>query len=172
MRGMPSALALGSALASSGCLVPEAPEYGPPGQTTPIIEWQNVIPPLHRVLVLNHGDTPVGFSIPVRSEDAGEGLVLFLWVDYFTGGRRLRTWEAPPSTSSETRNIPATWEITTEVQAGCRQLSMFVTHFSNYDISTEKARDDRDVASVTWWANVNPASDPNTLVNCPGEASP
>jgi hypothetical protein len=155
-----------ASLFSTGCLVAEAPEYGPPRKTAPAIDMLSVDPPPFAVLQLRR---PVvqPISLRIRSEDAGDGLVAFLYLDYLSSSHPdrdfIRAWPFPPAT----RELSMQWQVNEDITDGCHQLTLFLTHESNYDIGENTYKSPNDVDSITWWMNVDPAEDPNTLVGCP-----
>ena len=164
-------LCLGLAsLLSTGCLVAEAPEYGPPRQTTPVIDMSTVDPSPWTVMLPTRPTQTISFR--VQSEDAGEGLTVFLYLDHLSSNyfrkRFVEDWDFPPSGSSAPRPLSIQWDLRDEVTPGCHQLTLFVTHQSNFDDDDSNTYiSSSDVASITWWANVDPGEMPTTLVGCP-----
>ena len=162
---------------SSGCLVAEAPEYGPPRKTTPVIDWQSVDPPPYQIL------KPIPptqlFSIPVRSEDAGDGLVVYGYVDYlngsYPGALFMDEWPFEPSPTSE-HDLSFAWTIRGDISPECHQVTIFVTHASNYGLGVNGGPnggvDPNDIASISWWATFDPDGDTTNLVGCPMPTNP
>jgi hypothetical protein len=147
-----------ASLLSTGCLVAEAPEYGPPRKTTPVINLQRLVPTPFAILKLDSATASTGFSVPIKSEDAGEQLVAALFVDSEVEADR--DWAFPPAT----RNLTFRWE-PRGISPGCHLLKLIVTHADNYNSSTDRHISE-DVATVTWWMNFD-AEDPLILENCP-----
>ncbi len=167
------ALALGCSFSTTGCLVADAPTYGPPEQRPPVINSQGVTPTPYTLIVVDQDPEQIPISVPVRSEDAGEALKGTLWLDYLLESP---DWysdrEIPPGSFDELdRSFDIPFQVGSGVTAGCHTLTALITHESNYDDDTKLPIDSSsfDVASVTWWVNVKPTnpSMPGTLVGCP-----
>ena len=154
-----------ASLLSTGCLVAEAPEYGPPRQTTPVVNLHELDPTPFKILVIDPMVPTQTFTVPIRSEDAGEQIVAALFLD--PEYDRINEWIFPPATSSAQRNLSFQWQ-PRGISKGCHLLTLLVTHEGNYDFSADFFREAGDVATVTWWMDVEPDSNaPNTLVGCP-----
>lgn len=175
---MLAALALGCSVSTTGCLVADAPNYGPPEQRPPVINTQGVNPTPYALIVIPEMSAGITISVPVRSEDAGESLWGVLFVDY--GLEKQEFWddqEIPPGSFDELdRSYDTSFQAGTRVTPGCHTLTAFITHKSNFDSKENVIVDSSnfDVASVTWWMNVKPANPatPGTLEGCPTVASP
>lgn len=166
---------LGLSLSATGCLVAEAPEYGPPQQRPPVIDTQSVDPSPYKVLVFQP-DSPVEtLNVPVRSEDAGERLIGTLWIDWQVDGRTSRyVWDEPVPASSFD-DLERSWDFSflpgAEVTKRCgHTLTLLLMHESNYDPSKKQPKENVawDVASVTWQLNVWP-TDPAVIEPCPSD---
>ena len=173
------ALALGCSFSTTGCLVADAPNYGPPEQRPPVINAQEVIPTPFALIVVASATAPaIPITVPVRSEDAGEPLTGLLYVDY--GLEKQWFWDQdpiPPGSFDELdRSYNTTFQLDSRVTPGCHTLTVFITHESNFDGEKDIIIDSRnfDVASVTWWMNVMPADPtaPGTLEGCPTVTGP
>lgn len=170
--------ALATMFVSTGCIVADPPEYRSAVQTRPLLEVYKASPATTDIVVWSQASAPMGagitFTIPVRSEDAGEDLSAVSFIDYGTG-RTARPYQAsryPASTYDQTRNIEFKWLPTTTSTDGCHVFTIIVAHessFKNQDTNQlipERAGD--DAAIVSWWTNINPPnSDFNTLRDCP-----
>jgi hypothetical protein len=161
----------------SSCIVADPPTYTDPGVTRPELAAYGAKPPVYLVVVVQSSDMPT-FSVPVRSEDAGDQLVANFYLDYGTSNATyLGNQLLPPSTYNDTsdREISFTWTtvaaFSTQSQKGCHSVSAVVAHFKSFSMNTQHIEPDvaeRDAALITWWVNVNP--DPGaltTLLNCP-----
>jgi hypothetical protein len=167
------ALALGASAQTTGCLVADAPTYGPPQQRPPVINFEGVTPsPYARVLIDDSTPSHV-YTVPVRSEDAGEPLVGTLVVD----------WQQPNQQQVHEREIPASsfddddrsyqveWRPNSLVTRECgHTLTALIMHKSNFDDDTNlpKPNVEWDIASVTWQLNVYPDEmEPDVIGVCP-----
>ena len=158
----------------SGCLIEDPPPYRQPQQTTPWLDLRLAVPFIDQVLVRDLGQT-VAFSVPFRSEDAGEGLVAYLVLDLAGDGndakRQVAIVEVPPSTLDDPDRDPLTfeWTITEQdvAKEGCHRLTLLVTHQSN--ISRNLVVDNpNDLSTAVWWANIGTDPlDSGMLQNCP-----
>jgi hypothetical protein len=170
------ALALGAPTLTTGCLVADAPTYGPPQQRPPVINWEGVDPSPYDLLVIEPNTPARTYTVPVRSEDAGEELVGTLVVDWQQPGGQLQVHdrEIPASSFDDvTRSYQAEWSPNTDVTPGCgHTLTALIMHKSNFDDGPDlpKPGVEWDIASVTWQLNVFPL-DPNQIVVCPGAGS-
>ena len=165
------ALACGAPALTTGCLVADAPEYGPPQQRPPVINFEGVIPSPYDLLVIEDQALRT-FTVPVRSEDAGEELVGTLVVDWQQPPSQLQVHdrEIPASSFDDvSRSYQAEW--IPDITPGClHTLTALIMHKSNFDDGPDlpKPNVQWDVASVTWQLNV--VSDPDqggVIVVCP-----
>ena len=169
------ALALGGPTLTTGCLVADAPTYGPPQQRPPVINFEGVTPSPYDLLVIED-EQRQPYTVPVRSEDAGEPLVGTLVVDWQQPGKQLQVHEREIPASSfddEERQYQAQWGPDANVTRGCgHTLTALIMHKSNFDDDTNlpKPNVEWDIASVTWQLNVFPI-DPNEIVACPSAGS-
>ncbi len=151
-----------------GCLIDDPPPYQEPQQTPPRISYPNVLPLLSEVIVARAGDT-LAFSVPVSSEDAGEGLNAFLFRDYLSDVIYLASGTLEPSTLEDTQRLPLqfSWRVT-GVPAGCHRLTLRIGHVSSLRTPSFPVSKPADLAEAYWWMNldVDPALG-NTLVKCP-----
>ncbi len=130
-------------------------------------------PTTSSVLVVNTNDQ-VPFSVPVRSEDAGEQLGAHFVVDYGAGSSGLpqNTQTVAASTYADTsREVTWTWKVPV-LSSGCHLLSLVVAHLTSFEAADNDVLDPdkavKDAAIINWWLNVNaPAESASTLINCP-----
>jgi len=156
-----------------GCLVDDPPPFPESKQTPPRLDYHNALPLLDQIIVAHSGDD-LPFSIPVASEDAGDGLSALLFMDY-SGGRAspiVPGESIPPSTLDETNRMPVTldWVVPKNVYSpGCHRLTLRVTHISNIDTNIYPGvRDPADLAEAYWWLNLDADPAPGKmLVDCP-----
>ncbi|HEX7453271.1 MAG TPA: hypothetical protein VF294_13340, partial [Polyangiaceae bacterium] len=117
-----------SMLLASSCIVANPPEYVDPLQTRPILDVGQAVPGTSQVLVVHAGDH-VGFSVPVRSEDAGEDLRAVFFIDQGPGSAGIfqNSQRIPASTYSDTtRPVTFPWTVPTLTPAGCHLLTLTV----------------------------------------------
>lgn len=174
-------------LVCPGCIVADPPEYHNAVQTRPLLEVYKAVPATTGVVVWTPMSSAIGitFTVPVRSEDAGEYLRTLGVIDYGTTltPRVINPQRLPPSTYDQSRDINYTWlpTIGTSAQTpndnGCHVFSIVVAHessFKNQDnnmLDPQKAGD--DAAIVSWWTNINPPNNAvDTLTDCPETGLP
>ena len=169
--GMLLGLALGSSLSTTGCLVADAPTYGPPQKIPPVVKFDAVVPPPNKQLV-KMDSSPQSLDVPFRSEDAGDTLTGVLWLDCCEEPRAkdLARLEFPGSSFDKQRVFRMDWQPDERVAEGCHALSLLLMHAESFDTTTgtnlPKEGAWGDVAVVTWWVNYLPDV-PAVAVNCP-----
>jgi len=167
-------LALGSSLSTTGCLVADAPTYGPPQKRPPVIDSQNVEPSPYEVVVFPPRSPAKTFTVPVRSEDAGEDLVGTLVVDWrLPSQEQVADQAIPASTFDKTdRKYQVSWRPDQSIQTGCgHTLTALIMHEENFDDGPDLPKpdaEDWDIASVTWQLNVEPTTQ-GVIETCPPE---
>ena len=161
-----------SMLLASSCIVADPPEYLDPVQTRPVLDIGQADPGTSQVLVVHAGDN-VAFSVPVRSEDAGEDLRAVFFVDQGPGSAGVfqNSQSIPASTYNDTgRAVTFTWTVPT-LAVGCHLLTLTVAHRLSFLLKQDDVlnpKDQDDAAIVNWWLNANPpTTDTSTLINCP-----
>jgi hypothetical protein len=157
------------ALSVSGCLIAEAPDYGEPRRTTPIIDRLSVVPqPIFQVELMR--DEPKQFSMTIFSEDAGEDLVASYFLNYKTPRQQEGdVMVLSPRAADQPKDLTFTFTPTKDVPKGCHSLTLFVMHLRSYDLSTQQPiplKSDGDVATVTWWLDVL-VEDTSQALECP-----
>jgi hypothetical protein len=168
-------VALG-ALSATGCLIAEAPDYGEPRRTTPVIDSQSVDPPPYFQVKILRSDVPRQFTMTVRSEDARERLRASLVIDYEMTGKpgipgRQYVMDAvyvPARAADEPKKVTLEFLPDIRIQNGCHSLTALVMHDSSATADGLPIDDvsDGDVASVTWWIELDPNM-PGERVGCP-----
>jgi hypothetical protein len=173
-----SLLAIASSMLPA-CLIDDPPPLTQAHQTPPRLDQRKALPLLAEVIVAKTNDL-LQFEIPVSSEDAGEGLNAFLYLDYRgdqvdseSGGTlpadSVSGGNLPPSTLEDTERAPLSfvWQVR-RVPPGCHRLTLRVAHLSNLPNAYSPVLDATDLAEAYWWMNldVDPALG-NTLVDCP-----
>ena len=166
-----------SMLLASSCIVADPPEYLDPVQTRPVLDIGQADPGTSQVLVVHAGDN-VAFSVPVRSEDAGEDLRAVFFVDQGPGSAGIfqNSQSIPASTYNDTgRAVTFPWTVPTFTSPNptttCHLLTLTVAHRLSFlakqdDVLNPLKQD--DAAIVNWWLNApDPATLDSTLVNCP-----
>jgi hypothetical protein len=162
-------------LSVAACLAPEPPEYRAPERTPPVFNLHGADPPVFQRLELQLGSQKP-FTIPFRSEDAGESLWALLKLNYTLGAeneeQNLAARLLPPSTFDDLRDATLTWRVD-RVPVGCHHLSFLVAHQSSVDDSSSEypITDPDDVAVATWVTVITDPSDPDpvapALDDCP-----
>jgi hypothetical protein len=163
-----------SMLLASSCIVADPPEYLNPVQTRPVLDIGQADPGTSQVLVVQTSQN-VAFSVPVRSEDAGEDLRAVFFVDQGPGspGVFQNSQSIPASTYNDTgRAVTFEWTVPPPPPPGpgCHLMTLTVAHRLSFDPTHDDVlnpKDQDDAAIVNWWLNADPTTDPSTLVNCP-----
>jgi hypothetical protein len=174
-------LVLATSWLAAGCIFPEPEKFEEPQRTAPIVALNEVAPPVTSLLVVN-GRTPHNFTVPFRSNDAGEFLQALFFLDFNTSSEDFVTFQnVPPSTLDDpNRSVTLQWTFdetctNDEVEdvACCRQFSMHLVHVSSVEQNTGTPRPDEvkssgDLASVVWWMAVEAeGQSPHLLGRCP-----
>jgi hypothetical protein len=157
-----------SASMSFGCLIEDPPPYTQPEKTRPNLNLANSFPPPDQVIVRETND-PIDFRVPFVSEDAGDRVEGALLLDFAgaSGAEFLTNARVDASTlDDDTRELNVSWEVSFWVPSGCVRFTLRVSHSSNF-LGGGEVIDEGDVSEAYWWANINPTTDSNTLVNCP-----
>lgn len=150
----------------NGCLVDDPPPYTQPKRTPPRLDYHRASPLLDQVIVATANDVLV-FSIPVASEDAGEGLTAQLFLD-----SGLANYQNLPASTLEDRSRAARFSITVSpaLTAGCHLFKVRVGHSSTLPNGDGQSQDPTDLAEAYWWANLNlPSDQAGMLINCPSQ---
>lgn len=164
----------------SSCIVADPPTYTDPTQTRPALNAYSATPQVFQVLVIQLPTTTApSFTVPVRSEDNGEGLNANLIVDYGSTNafRAASTRVAPASFNDDTdRFITLTWAAVNQAAPGCHTVTLIVAHESTFpnDFDTlDPLLASKDAALLTWWLNLLPDSTKQqmttTVVGCPSQ---
>jgi hypothetical protein len=144
-----------------GCLIDDPPPYPQPKQTPPRLVYHRAFPPLYQILRARTPD-PIPFSIPVASEDVGEGLQAVFLVN---GG--IRGFDTlPPSTlDDESERLVSFTHNVENDNPVCTRFQIRVGHASNLPAGT--ALDTVDQAEAYWFAYLNlPADQSAPLEGC------
>jgi hypothetical protein len=152
-------LAVLVALVSTGCIVAEAPSYGAPRRTTPVIDHLSVEPQPSFLVRMEPTDVSKQFSFTVHSEDAGEPLFAVLVIDYNGGEDRQTVFDAvdiPARAADEPKNVTLLFEPDGSISDGCHSLTALVMHDSSRsaDQLPIPIVSDGDVAAITWWIDL------------------
>ncbi len=155
-----------------GCIVADPPAYEERAKTSPMLDLSMADPPITEVIAVDTtaARTIVPFNIPVRSEDAGDELMALFYLSFGQEDQtpQYRITEEPASTFDDAnRVISLEWDYH-QMDRGCHQLTLVVTHRANFDLEKWLPTDPADVALATWWVNVDddPAQ-PNRFSDCP-----
>jgi hypothetical protein len=120
----------------------------------------------------------VTFTVPVRSEDAGQPLYAHTFLDYGTSSvQQLNIVTFAPSTYDDQSRAIVVKGPPATTKDGCHVFTLVVAHLSSFStqegfyLDPNTAGD--DAAIVSWWMNINaPEGATNTLVNCPRSGLP
>lgn len=155
----------------SGCLVDDPPPYPEPKQTPPRLDYPRADPPLDQFIVAKNDDL-LHFKIYSASEDAGDGVNAFLYLDYGTTNETFLKYGflLPSTLDDTTRFFDIPWKVRTDL--GCHRITLRVAHtktMPNPDVAVTNLG---DLAMVPWVLNVvgDDVSGANTLVDCPQPA--
>jgi hypothetical protein len=152
------ALVLGS-LSGTGCLIAEAPTYGAPRRTVPVIDDLSVTPLPSFFLSVKSG-VAQRFSMTVRSEDAGESLIAAWVIDYEDAQERELPLgvaaKVPARAADQPKTLTCDFIPDSRVTKGCHSLTLLVMHERSFDDVKRLPLDDAkdDVAAITWFVQV------------------
>lgn len=163
-------------LFAESCIVADPPEYQTPLRTRPVLNVYSAFPTqTHALITSTEPPVKTKFTVPVRSEDAGEPLRAVFFLDYQMPRRGTQFGEVklvsktiPASTyDNPGRTIEYEW---IPVTKGCHYLSLVVAHRSSFLESDEDQLNpkyaDEDAAIVTWTVGIDPPVS-GALENCP-----
>jgi hypothetical protein len=176
----------------AGCVVPDPEKFPEPKRGAPVLQTERASPTLDEIkrVVIPSQET---FSVPFRSEDAGERPVALLYLDLNTPGERFLGSDAfqQPSTFDDpeirTFSVTANFEggcgnrdvDDTTKEACCHRATMLVTHESNLvrldggPPKPDPSRSVGDLATVVWWLAVaEQGREPYLLGRCPTPTTP
>ncbi len=167
------AVLLGASM-TSACIFAEPPERTP-RQTPIFLDMNAAAPSVTRLLSLQL-DEASGFSVPFRSEDAGEDVWFGVHRNFgLAGAEKERIGRVPASTLEDD-----TRQFTFDYRAGgaeeCVQLTLVACHFSNFLLNDFRCSDSaEDVGLATWWFKIGDIDSAPSLEGCPqpnGSATP
>jgi hypothetical protein len=159
---------LSSAMAMVGCVFPEPPDYEQPTQTPPFL-WSPT-PATTEILRRSSGEN-VDINVNLRSQDNGNELWVFLYLDYSiqgTDASEVNRARMDPGTIEQERILSISWTVP-PLGSICKQLSLVVSPKSNFDQSF-RPRDYRYVGILTWWVDINDTEESISLGDCPHSA--
>jgi hypothetical protein len=159
---------MGTAL--EGCVDP-APTYAAPERLPPVINAA-LVHPSPTTLAAITGDK-VEFTVPFRSEDAGEDLDVAFVQDLIPeqkSGLPLAVFPVPADPrpfgdQADRAPISFTWSSLPE---GCHSVTLILTHVSNFagffgtNAGLFATKDANDVAQVTWFFDIQNPADPSS----------
>jgi hypothetical protein len=167
------ASALAAASLTSGCLVPEAPEYGAPRQTPVFVEADSIFPnPRSMQQYRNAEGNQAEFRMNVRSEDAGDELVSVLYLDYkHKSAHYIDHKNYKPQSFDQQRLISWT-HVFPDPNIGqgpeCHLFTVTVLHAAGWDFENNKQiGTPADLAAVSWYARFNDDDGSGLLTDCP-----
>jgi hypothetical protein len=156
--------------ALSGCL-DAPPEYRVPDQVPPVIMTDDVLPSTSSV---NHPSVKVDFTVPFRSDDAGEGLLAYFVRDipsgkpsfgYVIDNPAIRINPDPrPFAEQDNRTFTFPGWTWTSDEAGCHTVTLILSHESNFNLRNGEVDvlEPTKAARTTWFFEL---SDPTASVS-------
>jgi hypothetical protein len=170
-----------ASLLATGCIVPDAPEYGFPNET-PVFIVQNSIQPDPRSIlrVNNVAGVSMNFSFQVQSEDLPEdGLITAIYLDYKHDKARVIDHKPkPPSTLDIPRPINWHFDLSDNdsfpYDRSCHIITVTVLHEQYWNNETNQPiGNPSDMAAVSWVVdfNDNDPMNPVLLASCPDISS-
>jgi hypothetical protein len=156
----------------SGCIVEDPPPYTQPTKTPPRLDLRLAVPSPDRIIIAEQNE-PISFHIPFASEDAGERIAAYLFLDFSENFRQpLGYVPVPGSTLDDlSRAIDITYPAANDVSFGCHRIMIRISHDENFERFPPGAPIDvADVAEAYWWLNiidVSAGDDGSVLRNCP-----
>lgn len=158
------------ALSSVSCLVSDPPPYEEPEVIYPRAIVNEAVPSVFQRLDTSN-DQVQPFVVPFVSEDLGEVIWAFLWLNYDQPDERsLGQTDAPPgSIEDEDRSISMRWDMNPQVSPGCYIVTMLIGRSEDLDFPAQKPKKDRDdrVAFVHWTVAHGLPPHEITLQDCP-----
>jgi hypothetical protein len=162
-----------TSLLTTGCLIPEPPEYGPPERTPIFIVDSTVTPNPRNLLTLSTVDD-VGshsFGFKTHSEDEGEDVVAALFANYKHDQHNLLFQiNYDPSTFDVERTGSLYMSVPDgRLQApGCYAITLMVLHETGWDEQKKlPIGTPSDIASVTWFVALTNGDVEPSLSSCP-----
>lgn len=150
-----------AAMCAMGCL-DAPPSYEQRQRIQPFVIMPATQPPVDEVAAVATNRT-LQVRVPFRSDDLGEGLIAV----FFLNDGRIGSEDIGPSVLSD-RSRFVEFTFRPEVDPGCHQLSLLLTHNDNFNGIA--AKDESNAAYVYWWLNVfDPRVGPTA--SCPGEGN-
>jgi hypothetical protein len=173
-----TAVSMAFALLAAGCIVADPPDSSDPEKTPPVLLLGQADPSVYQLQVLSKSSgetTRVPINVPVRSEDAGDPLIAALYLNWDTPGQEStfvqgtqRRLEA--STFDDTgRSVATEWDY--HAATGCKQLTLIVTHETNFDWLGSSYVNPADIAIAVWFFYIRAGqSDTNDVTSCPNSS--
>jgi hypothetical protein len=167
-----------ASLLATGCIVPDAPEYGSPTETPIFVREGSISPDPRSVLhITNAAPNVLQVSFQVQSEDLpDDGIVSAIYVDYKHQNGHIIDHNGPltPYTFDQLRtiswriNLPALQLGQTNDPPACHIITVIVLHQKGWDaVNSEQIGSPTDLAAVSWIADVNDPYGTATLASCP-----
>lgn len=146
-------LSLSAPVMLAGCLDPP-PTYEAAERLPPVIQSWGVEPTLTRIVPIAATEEQVVFTVPFRSDDAGEPLKAFFienipqQVDFrFIIEEKPVAADPRPFSEQVDREVSFSW--VTIGRTGCSTVTMLLSHASNFTRGWQMT-DPLDSAQVTW----------------------
>jgi hypothetical protein len=158
---------------SGGCLESPA-NYEARTQIPPFVISSAVSPRLDTLVRLEPG-ADMDIFVPFRSEDLGEDVIGWVYVDAVNGitnSRRLRTEFRIPASGFDDPDRAIRGRVPLRLaasDAGCHTVTLILTQEGNFSIN--QRIDESVVASVVWWVHIEDMNEGTvsaaTLASCP-----
>ncbi|HTQ02505.1 MAG TPA: hypothetical protein VMI54_01570 [Polyangiaceae bacterium] len=160
-------------LLTTGCLVPDAPEYGVANRTPIFVDPNSISPNPRSVQHYDdvEGAAPLDFHFLIHSEDAGDDLVTAFYIDYNGRGSYKDHKSIKASTLDVARLVQWHWDmpagfLTTD--PGCHVITITVLHETGWDgQNNQQIGSPPDLAAVSWFATFNDDQGVIPLSACP-----
>lgn len=178
-RAIRSSTVIVALFGSGGCLVTADPGTYEPMQSPPIIVASALNPDPRGILRIggDEGESEIGISASILSEDVDESVKVALYVDYGMTNAldqpfrfALQTFPELPSGTMADGPRPLVgirWvDGLIPIQAGCHRLTLVVTH--EFDTASGCPKNLNDSNQITWhFRQCDVGECPPTLVDCP-----
>jgi hypothetical protein len=154
-------------LLAVGCVDPP-PEYAAPERLPPVVTTTDVYPSLTQVTTYSAQTEEIVFTVPFRSDDAGEDLRAFFVLDIGpTQDADFSQIKADPLVPADPRPfadqadrqpLEGRWKLNVGVRpSGCHTMTMVLSHATNFDTAYHTV-EPLDEARVTWWLDLQPVT--------------
>jgi len=158
---------MATSLAITGCVVSNY-DYGPARQSPVFVLDSSITPSTVTPLFVTGPQGPVHLTLTVFAEDAGEELMSALYVDYKHQGGYYLLSHRHGTEALETPRL-VKYDVTHNLPPdGCHALTVMLFHESAWDDANFQVIGlPADLASVTWFINIDADGAAAPLASCP-----